>query len=256
MFQGVPLQTVAGTEGVQRSHGHGDRSEVRPERPVHRLLQHGPDTETVRTVSPATSRVMDICVYIRDKKTWSELAEFKVYLDYDYPLSTKCRIDRFNDCLGSSFMGRPIAMHLNLKGLFRTLEAHHEADPSTFSAVLLEKFTTLVQTTKHTAPLLLQDSRRAGPQQFPPARHTFYRADPPEGYQLCEDASSGTDLLSEGQILFRLQQCWGYTITDAQGQITYAQGQITIPKVKSVGTIGTTIFQLCDLPHSDYHLPM
>ncbi|KAG8279081.1 hypothetical protein J6590_008099 [Homalodisca vitripennis] len=36
----------------------------------------------------------------------------------------------------------------------------------------------------------MQVSQRASVQHFPPARHTFYRADLPEGYQLCEDSSS------------------------------------------------------------------
>ncbi|KAG8306211.1 U11/U12 small nuclear ribonucleoprotein 48 kDa protein [Homalodisca vitripennis] len=31
--------------------------------------------------------------------------------------------------------------------------------------------------------------------EFHPAHHTFYRADPPEGYRLCEDASSGDHVL-------------------------------------------------------------
>ncbi|KAG8276254.1 hypothetical protein J6590_069479 [Homalodisca vitripennis] len=33
--------------------------------------------------------------------------------------------------------------------------------------------------------------KRAVVQQFPLSRQTFYRADPPEGYRLCKDASSG-----------------------------------------------------------------
>ncbi|KAG8331076.1 hypothetical protein J6590_048516 [Homalodisca vitripennis] len=50
----------------------------------------------------------------------------------------------------------------------------------------------------HTAPLLLKVNQRASVQQFHPAHHTFYRADPPEGCRLCEDASSeDIDLFSE-----------------------------------------------------------
>ncbi|KAG8281391.1 ATP-binding cassette sub- E member 1 [Homalodisca vitripennis] len=59
--------------------------------------------------------------------------------------------------------GQPIAMHLSLKGLICTLEAHHETyqsrfqqfykPPNTNYKVLLGKFTTLVQTTKDGIPL-------------------------------------------------------------------------------------------------------
>ncbi|KAG8285040.1 homophilic cell adhesion protein [Homalodisca vitripennis] len=41
----------------------------------------------------------------------------------------------------------------------------------------------------HTAPLLLRGNQIAGAQQFPPAHYTLYRADPPEGCRVCEDAS-------------------------------------------------------------------
>ncbi|KAG8301020.1 hypothetical protein J6590_062761 [Homalodisca vitripennis] len=87
-------------------------------------------------------------------------------------------------------MWRPIAMHKSLKDLLRTPEAHHEADqPTTVSAVLQTaennrsgplgeiRHPCPNYQRRRTAPLLLQDNQRAGVQQFPPARHTFYRAD-------------------------------------------------------------------------------
>ncbi|KAG8338595.1 hypothetical protein J6590_000267 [Homalodisca vitripennis] len=81
-------------------------------------------------------------------------------------------------------------MHLILKGVLRTPEAHHVADQSTVSAVLQTaknnqsgpqeeiRHPCLDYQTWRTAPLLLQGSQRAGVQQFPPAHYTFYRADP------------------------------------------------------------------------------
>ncbi|KAG8296946.1 hypothetical protein J6590_045787 [Homalodisca vitripennis] len=89
----------------------------------------------------------------------------------------------------SSSMGWPTAMHLSLKGLLSTPEAHHEAYQSMFSEV--------PQTTEnnlsgppveihhpcpnyqrwYTTPLLLKGNQRASVRQFHPAHHTFYRTD-------------------------------------------------------------------------------
>ncbi|KAG8247239.1 hypothetical protein J6590_065365 [Homalodisca vitripennis] len=75
-------------------------------------------------------------------------------------------------------MGRPIAMHLSLKGLLRTLEVNYEAYQSMISAVPQTAENNLSGTPGeihhscpnyqrwHTAPLLLQDNQRAGVQQF------------------------------------------------------------------------------------------
>ncbi|KAG8301710.1 hypothetical protein J6590_046837 [Homalodisca vitripennis] len=94
-------------------------------------------------------------------------------------------------------------MHLSLKGFLRTPETHHEAHQSTTSAVPQTAENNLSSPPGkihhpcpnhqrwHTALLLLRGNQRAGAQQSPPAHYTFYRADPPEGCRLCEDASSG-----------------------------------------------------------------
>ncbi|KAG8292897.1 hypothetical protein J6590_028648 [Homalodisca vitripennis] len=112
----------------------------------------------------------------------------------------------------SSSMGRPNAMHLSLKGVLCTREAHHEAYQSMISAVPQSAKTNLSGPPGeihhpcpnyqrwHTAFLLLKG--KASVWQFHPAHHTFYRADLPEGCRLCEDASSGDhvprhDLFSE-----------------------------------------------------------
>ncbi|KAG8291292.1 hypothetical protein J6590_063925 [Homalodisca vitripennis] len=98
------------------------------------------------------------------------------------------------------FYGAAYCHALTLRGVLRTPDADHEAYQSMISVV--------PQTAKsgppgeihhlcpnyqrwHTAPLLLQDNQRASVQQFHPAHHTFYRADPLEGCRLCVDASSG-----------------------------------------------------------------
>ncbi|KAG8336651.1 hypothetical protein J6590_041020 [Homalodisca vitripennis] len=101
-------------------------------------------------------------------------------------------------------------MHLSLKGFLHTPETHHEAHQSTISAVpqtaennqsgppgkIHHPFPNYHRW--HTAPLLLRGNQRAGAQQFPPAHYTFYRADPPKGCRLCEDASSeDIDLFNE-----------------------------------------------------------
>ncbi|KAG8267200.1 hypothetical protein J6590_056249 [Homalodisca vitripennis] len=144
-------------------------------------------------------------------QTFLELCEPGIaeYPRWDSPIQTalqnllaRISYNSVNEAL-MSIQGRPIAMHFNLKGLLRTPEANHDSDQSTVLAVL--------QTAEnnrssppgeichlcpnyqiwHIAPLLLQGSPRAGVQQFRPARHTFYRGDPSEGYRLREDASSG-----------------------------------------------------------------
>ncbi|KAG8314861.1 GATOR complex protein depdc5 [Homalodisca vitripennis] len=96
-----------------------------------------------------------------------------------------------------------ITSRVTRKGFLRTLETHHKAHQSTISAVPQTAENNLSGPPGkihppcpnyqrwHTAPLLLWGNQRAGAQQFPPAHYTFYRADPPEGYRLCEDASSG-----------------------------------------------------------------
>uniref|UniRef100_A0A8D8MDS6 (northern house mosquito) hypothetical protein n=1 Tax=Culex pipiens TaxID=7175 RepID=A0A8D8MDS6_CULPI len=47
-YQSLPVQAVAGAEGVQRPHGAGHRRPVRQARPVSRLDEHGPYAEVVR----------------------------------------------------------------------------------------------------------------------------------------------------------------------------------------------------------------
>lgn len=49
--QGVRVQTVARAESVQRPHGHGDGSQVRQKLTIPRLVQHGPNPQTVRSVN-------------------------------------------------------------------------------------------------------------------------------------------------------------------------------------------------------------
>ncbi|KAG8330774.1 hypothetical protein J6590_055759 [Homalodisca vitripennis] len=103
-----------------------------------------------------------------------------------------------------SSMGWPIAMHLASKAFgayqkctmsqpvhgFSSSAKHQKLDQD-----FLGKFTNLVQTTKD------GDSQRASVQQFPPACHTFYRVDPPEGCRLCEE---DTDLLRERRLVATL----------------------------------------------------
>ncbi|KAG8333994.1 hypothetical protein J6590_099243 [Homalodisca vitripennis] len=69
-----------------------------------------------------------------------------------------CHVPSTESVPPPSSMGRPIPMHLRLKGFLHTPEAHHEADslqfqqfykpPKTTDQVLVGKFATLVQTTK------------------------------------------------------------------------------------------------------------
>ncbi|KAG8324854.1 hypothetical protein J6590_082024 [Homalodisca vitripennis] len=99
-------------------------------------------------------------------------------------------------------LGRPTAMNVNLKGFLRTPETHQETYQSIISAVPQTPENNLSRPPGkihhpcpnyqrwHTAPLLLKGSQRSGAQQFSPAHYTLYRADPPEGCRLCEDASS------------------------------------------------------------------
>ncbi|KAG8255258.1 hypothetical protein J6590_096849 [Homalodisca vitripennis] len=105
------------------------------------------------------------------------------------------------------FLRDGLLLYTCLKGLLRTPEAHHEAYQSMISAVPQTAENDLSGPPGeihhpcpnyqrwHTAPLLLQDNQRASVQQFPPAHHTFYRADLPEGCRLCEDASSAGHVL-------------------------------------------------------------
>ncbi|KAG8287469.1 hypothetical protein J6590_036334 [Homalodisca vitripennis] len=82
---------------------------------------------------------------------------------------------------------------LRLPGLLHTPEARHDAFQSMISAGPQTAKNNLSgppreihhpcpnYQRRHTAPLLLKDNQRANVRQFPPAHHTFYRADPPEG---------------------------------------------------------------------------
>ncbi len=53
--QDLPVQAVDGAQGLQRPHRNGHRRQIRKERNVRRLLQHGQDTEALWTLSSITA---------------------------------------------------------------------------------------------------------------------------------------------------------------------------------------------------------
>ncbi|KAG8310931.1 hypothetical protein J6590_054254 [Homalodisca vitripennis] len=91
-----------------------------------------------------------------------------------------------------------------LKDLLHIPEADHKAYQSTVSAVpqTVKNNLSIRSSWRNSPPLsklpklaycslAIAGHQSSGVQQFSPVHHTFYRAYPPEGCRLCEDAFSG-----------------------------------------------------------------